>query len=172
MIPLTRGDYDQYSPTEVWAARVCRSLLLPLHALGVQTALLPTSDRAAVGGAVLWSIAFTGSGFSAVLSSSCMPFLKALMPCATSPMRSEILPRPNSSRTTAITTIQCQMLSEPILQPSNSELPDQTFASSGRRTAEADTYGRHAAKSCPETRRGGSQKQGPKLREIAVDGAY
>src|SRR5271169_2378005 len=60
----------------------------------------------------------TGSVLSAVFSSSCMPFLKALMPCATSPIRSEILPRPNSSRTTAITTIQCQMLSEPILQPS------------------------------------------------------
>src|SRR5512138_1310417 len=60
---------------------------------------------------------FTGSaGFSA--SSSFMPFLKALMPLATSPIRSEILPRPNNSRTTAITTIQCQMLSEPILQPS------------------------------------------------------
>src|SRR3981189_1365887 len=47
-----------------------------------------------------------------------MPFLKALIPCATSPIRSEILPRPNNSRTTAITTIQCQILSEPILQPS------------------------------------------------------
>src|SRR6201995_4281692 len=58
----------------------------------------------------------TGSVLSAVFSSSCMPFLKALMPCATSPIRSEILPRPKSSRTTAITTIQCQMLSEPILQ--------------------------------------------------------
>src|SRR6266481_4059240 len=64
-----------------------------------------------------------GSGFSAVFSSSCMPFLKALMPCATSPIKSEILPRPNSSRTTAITTIQCQMLSEPILQPSKHEWP-------------------------------------------------
>src|SRR6266851_4311043 len=60
----------------------------------------------------------TGSVFSAVFSSSCMPFLKALMPCATSPIKSEILPRPNSSRTTTITTIQCQILSEPILQPS------------------------------------------------------
>src|SRR5712672_3346460 len=53
-----------------------------------------------------------------------MPFLKALMPCATSPIRSEILPRPNSSRTTAITTIQCQMLSEPILQPSKHARPE------------------------------------------------
>src|SRR3954453_23878508 len=148
MIPLTRGDYDQYSPTEVWAARVCRSLLLPLHALGVQTALLPTSDRAAVGGAVLWSIAFTGSGFSAVLSSSCMPFLKALMPCATSPMRSEILPRPNSSRTTAITTIQCQMLSEPILRPSEHET------------------GMNPAQSEAESRLGRCQKQGLRRREI------
>src|SRR3990170_3735484 len=86
----------------------------------VQTALLPTSERAAGdgAGAGLLSIVFTGSGFSAVFSSSCTPFLKDLMPCATSPIRSEILPRPNNSRTTAITTIQCQMLSEPILQPS------------------------------------------------------
>src|SRR4051812_24100153 len=60
----------------------------------------------------------TGSGFSAALSSSCMPFLKALMPWATSPISSEILPRPNSSRTTAITTIQCQILNEPIEKPS------------------------------------------------------
>src|ERR1700758_2236238 len=68
---------------------------------------------------------FTGSDLvSAALSSSCMPFLKALMPCATSPIRSEILPRPNSSRTTAITTIQCQMLSEPILQSSKYQRPE------------------------------------------------
>src|SRR5215217_8908602 len=60
----------------------------------------------------------SAAGFSATLSSSCKPFLKDLMPCATSPIRSEILPRPNNSRTTAITTIQCQILSEPILQPS------------------------------------------------------
>src|SRR6185295_2999748 len=79
-----------------------------------QTALLPTSDRAAVGGAAACSIDLAGSGLSAVLSSSDMPFLNALMPWATSPIRSEILPRPNSSSTTAITTIQCQMLIEPI----------------------------------------------------------
>src|SRR5215472_2839512 len=59
----------------------------------------------------------TGSAALSAVSSSCMPFLKALIPCATSPIRSEILPRPNSRRTTAITTIQCQMLSDPILQP-------------------------------------------------------
>src|SRR2546421_11663061 len=52
-----------------------------------------------------------------------MSFLTALMRCATSPIRSEILPRPNNSRTTAITTIQCQMLSEPILQPSKHARP-------------------------------------------------
>src|ERR1700733_12330702 len=101
------------------------------QALGAQTALLPTSDRAvAAGGVALWSIVFTGSGFSAVFSSSCMPFLNALMPCATSPIRSEILPRPNNSRTTAITTIQCQMLSEPILQPSKThgQQPGLTFS--------------------------------------------
>src|SRR5215831_8736827 len=68
---------------------------------------------------------FTGSSglLSIAVSSSFMPFLKALMPCATSPIRSEILPRPNSSRTTAITTIQCQMLSEPILQTLQHEWP-------------------------------------------------
>src|ERR1700751_1444864 len=93
---------------------------------------------------------FTGSGFSAVVSSSCMPFLKALMPCATSPIRSEILPRPNNSRTTANTKIQCQMLSEPILQPSK--------------------HGRHTARCEPERRRHGGQKQGPKRAQIAVDG--
>src|ERR1700730_14098397 len=43
-----------------------------------------------------------------------MPFLKALMPWATSPINSEILPRPNNSSTTPITTIQCQRLMEPI----------------------------------------------------------
>src|SRR5205085_10953807 len=97
-----------------------------------QTALLPTSDRAAVG-AALWSIVFTGSaGLSAAVSSSFMPFLKALMPPATSPIRSEILPRPNSSRTTAITTLQCQMLIEPILQPSKHIGPAPALALSGR----------------------------------------
>src|SRR5450631_1526647 len=93
---------------------------------------------------------FTGSGFSAVFSSSCMPFLKALMPCATSPIRSEILPRPNNSRTTAITTIQCQMLREPILQPSKNAAGDP-------------------AQPLPETRLGRCQKQGLKPRQIAVN---
>src|SRR6266404_4290615 len=79
--------------------------------------LLPTSVGREVCCAEALSIAF-GSDFSAVLSSSDMPFLKALMPWATSPISSEILPRPNSSRTTAITTIQCQILNEPIEKPS------------------------------------------------------
>src|SRR5258707_15459162 len=79
-----------------------------------------------------------------------MPFLKALMPCATSPIRSEILPRPNNSRTTAITTIQCQMLSEPILQPSK-------HAKAG-----------DPAWSLSETRLGRCQKQGLRPRQIAV----
>src|SRR5262245_27151412 len=47
-------------------------------------------------------------------SSSAMPFLNALMPWATSPISSEIFPRPNSSSTTAMTMIQCQILREPI----------------------------------------------------------
>src|SRR5438132_12252644 len=94
-----------------------------------------------------------GSVLSAVFSSSCMPFLKALIPCATSPIRSEILPRPNSSRTTAITTIQCQMLSEPILQPSKKRRPE-------------------AGQALPEGRPERCQKQGPKPRQIAVAATY
>src|SRR3954447_23768537 len=93
------------------------------------------------------------AGFSAGLSSSCRPFLKDLMPCATSPIRSEILPRPNNSRTTAITTIQCQMLSEPILQSSKRD-------------------GRHSAQALPEGRPGRCQKQGPLPRQIAVTATY
>src|SRR3954466_5896039 len=95
---------------------------------------------------------FTGSaGLSAGFSSSCMPFFKALMPWATSPIRSEILPRPNNSRTTAITTIQCQMLSEPILQPSKHAAGN-------------------AASLCPERRRRRCQKQGLKPRHIGHSG--
>src|SRR5882724_10334219 len=95
----------------------------------------------------------SAAGFSAVLSSSCMPFLKALIPCATSPIRSEILPRPNNSRTTAITTIQCQMLSEPILQPSKRD-------------------GRLPAQALQEGRPGRCQKQGLRPRQIAVTATY
>src|ERR1700739_3032488 len=48
-------------------------------------------------------------------SSSAMPLLKALMPLATSPIMSEILPRPpNTTRSTAPTINQCQMLKEPM----------------------------------------------------------
>src|SRR5438093_10462692 len=36
------------------------------------------------------------------------------MPLAMSPMRSEILPRPNSSTTTRMTSSQCQIDNEPI----------------------------------------------------------
>src|SRR5882757_6086740 len=49
----------------------------------------------------------TGSGFSAVFSTS----------------RRASRPSRRACRTTAITTIQCQMLSEPILQPSKHEWP-------------------------------------------------
>src|SRR4051794_39689631 len=112
-----------------------------------QTALLPTSVGRAVACDDELSSAF-GSDLSATLSSSDMPFLKALMPCATSPMRSEILPRPNSSRTTAITTIQCQMLSEPILRPSEHET------------------GMNPAQSKAESRLGRCQKQGLRRREM------
>ena len=44
---------------------ICRQLI-------DQTALLPTSDRAVLDGGALWSMLLTGSGVSAVLSSSCM----------------------------------------------------------------------------------------------------
>src|SRR4051794_34092164 len=98
---------------------------------------------------------FTGSDLSDAVSSSFMPFLKALMPWATSPIRSEILPRPNSSRTTAITTIQCQMLSEPILQPSKREMADHP-----------------APVLWTESRPAGCQKQGPQPRQIAAGLTY
>src|SRR3954462_5047821 len=56
-----------------------------------------------------------GSAVSVLaVSSSAMPFLNALMPWATSPISSEILPRPNTNRTTAMTMIQCQILKPPI----------------------------------------------------------
>src|SRR5580704_19381461 len=54
-------------------------------------------------------------GAASAVSSSDMPFLKALMPLATSPIMSEILPRPPKTRSsTAPTTNQCQMLNEPM----------------------------------------------------------
>src|SRR3712207_3074706 len=56
------------------------------------------------------------TGFAGV-SSSDMPFLKALMPFATSPIMSEILPRPNSRTTMRPTTIQCQILVPPMAIP-------------------------------------------------------
>src|SRR4029077_17021360 len=64
------------------------------------------------------SIVFAGSifpGSTLAVSSSDMPFLKALMPVAKSPISSEIFPRPpNSSRTTTATRSQCTQLKEPI----------------------------------------------------------
>src|SRR5262249_19523732 len=56
-----------------------------------------------------------GSSFLAGSSSSAMPFLKLLMPLATSPMIEEILPLPpNISRATARNSSQCQTLRLPI----------------------------------------------------------
>src|SRR6185437_16947995 len=57
------------------------------------------------------------SGAAFAVSSSAMPFLKALMPPAKSLIRPEILPRPNSSITTTTTISQCQILNEPIRSP-------------------------------------------------------
>src|ERR1700733_8103203 len=52
---------------------------------------------------------------ASALSSSAMPFLKAFIPLATSPIMSEILLRPpNTSSSTTPTINQCQMLKEPI----------------------------------------------------------
>src|SRR5215831_19757282 len=57
-----------------------------------------------------------GSSFLAGSSSSAMPFLKLLMPLATSPMIEEILPLPpNISRATARNSSQCQTLRLPIV---------------------------------------------------------
>src|SRR4051794_20992942 len=58
-----------------------------------------------------------GAGVAAGVSSSDMPFLKALMPFATSPIMSEILPRPNRRTTIKPTTIQCQILVPPMAIP-------------------------------------------------------
>src|SRR5262245_64876268 len=56
-----------------------------------------------------------GPGAAAV-SSSVMPFLKLLMPLATSPMIEEILPLPPNSRSATTRKMsQCQMLKLPIL---------------------------------------------------------
>src|SRR2546423_12987276 len=64
---------------------------------------------------VLSGSGFAGSTFAS--ASSDIPFLNALIPCAMSPISSEILPRPNNSRTTTTTTSQCQILNEPIGYP-------------------------------------------------------
>ena len=48
-------------------------------------------------------------------SSSAMPFLKLLMPLATSPIMSEKRPLPNNSSTMTPTTSQCQMLKPPMI---------------------------------------------------------
>src|SRR5580692_8436946 len=58
-------------------------------------------------------------GAASAVSSSAMPFLKALMPLATSPIISEILPRPpKTTSRTAPTISQCQILKEP-MKPSD-----------------------------------------------------
>src|SRR5262245_35648978 len=60
-----------------------------------------------------------GSDAGAAGSSSLIPFLKLLMPLATSPMIDEILPLPpNSSSATTRKMSQCQMLKPPILSRS------------------------------------------------------
>ena len=55
-------------------------------------------------------------GSAEAVSSSDMPFLKALMPFAMSPIISEILPRPpNTSSMTTPTMTQCQILKPPMV---------------------------------------------------------
>jgi len=55
------------------------------------------------------------AGVAGGVSSSDMPFLNALMPCAMSPISFGILPAPNNSSTITKTTSQCQMLNEPMI---------------------------------------------------------
>src|SRR3546814_3187302 len=70
-----------------------------------------SSDLGAASGVRCPSIC-RGAGGDA--SSSAMPFLKLLMPLATSPIISEKRPLPNSNRTITPKTSQCQMLKPPI----------------------------------------------------------
>src|SRR5919112_3272875 len=81
---------------------------------------------------------FDGGVVVEVASSSVMPFLNALMPLATSPIISEILPRPNSSITIKPTTIQCQMLAPPMAKPPTPEHSLEAHS--------APTYGGEVAK--------------------------
>src|SRR5580698_3417377 len=84
---------------------------------------------------------------ASTVSSSDMPFLKALMPLATSPIMSEILTRPPKTRSsTAPTTNQCQMLNEPM----------KTSVRNGTWYA---TLARGNMSISPEPRRQGRQKQ-------------
>src|SRR5262245_59447809 len=65
---------------------------------------------------VLGGASFLAASSFCASSSSAMPFLKLLMPLATSPMIEEILPLPpNISRATARNRSQCQMLRLPML---------------------------------------------------------
>src|SRR5580658_5124044 len=82
-------------------------------------------------------------GAASAVSSSDMLFLKALMPLATSPIMSEILPRPPKTRSSTAPTInQCQMLNEP-MKPS----------------VRNGTRARGNVSISPEPRRQGRQKQ-------------
>src|SRR5262249_37630186 len=75
----------------------------------------PPADCCSLGLPPAPSKTLGGSSFLAGSSSSAMPFLKLLMPLATSPMIEEILPLPpNISRATARNSSQCQTLRLPI----------------------------------------------------------
>src|SRR5262249_15084807 len=84
--------------------------------LALQPALLgSTADCCSAGLLPAPSRTLGGSSFLAGSSSSAMPFLKLLMPLATSPMIEEILPLPpNTSSATARNSSQCQTLRLPM----------------------------------------------------------
>src|SRR5215475_7287369 len=88
----------------------------PHQVLAPHPALLgSTADCCSLGLPPAPSKTLGGSSFLAGSSSSAMPFLKLLMPLATSPMIEEILPLPpNISRATAKNSSQCQTLRLPI----------------------------------------------------------
>src|SRR5262249_32565917 len=105
--------------------------LLPRRA-AAQPALRVSVTVAVGAGAGWWSIVFGSvlTGSVSAFSSSVSPFLNDLMPLAKSPISSEILPRPpNSSRPTARTRIQCQMLIEPMRNSSASTRPHARLVS-------------------------------------------
>src|SRR6202795_3492155 len=103
-----------------------------------------------------------GSGLagSSAWSSSALPFLKLLMPWATSPISSEILPRPNRSTNSTSTIRMCDQLS-PIL-----DLPRADLARSIRR--HYGSKGRPVASRVQNLRHSGARRN-PGQEEFVLD---